>query len=516
MRQDTFSVGYLFATRLRAKTSRAMAEEALECPVCLTLPEGEVHQCHEGHCYCADCWNRLEEPRRCPECRQPVPLACRNRAAERAIAALEWSCEHCGEATTRGAKAAHLAACPQVPTVCAASAAGCGWAGMMSEQAAHDLACPFAICQRMMAPLQAECLELRARVTPLQAQNQQMRSESQELRTRCDGLQAQNQQLQQQVTALQPLAGRVRVLEGVETEEGGRRQRQRVGPAPHDAPPSSAAIAAMGLTEAVVALRAHMVDARVAENACDRLGSLSRTNRHEQAATEAGVLEAVVEAMRAHPQVAAVQEQGCCALHFVCCGFDAAGEARRQRAADAGAIEAAVNALRAHRQVCVVQRWGCWALAKVCYGDEAAGLARSQRATEAGAIEAAVAAMRAHPQVAEVQEEGCNALAILCQGTNAAARSRSQRAAVAGALEEVLAAMRAHPQEVMVQAKGCEALLNVCGGGASAAARARRRRATESGGRVAVAAAMQAHPGEGVFCEQLQRHGQLLLDALPE
>ena len=77
--------------------------EALECPVCLTLPEGEVHQCNEGHCYCLACWNRLEEPRRCPECRQPIPLACRNRAAERAIAALEWSCEHCGEATTRGA-----------------------------------------------------------------------------------------------------------------------------------------------------------------------------------------------------------------------------------------------------------------------------------------------------------------------------------------------------------------------------------------------------------------------------
>ena len=99
--------------------------EALECPVCLTLPEGEgavlgprlehapstdsahtvhacslhprttrrasclvVHQCNEGHCYCVDCWIRLA-PRRCPECRQPLPQANRNRAAERAIAALK-------------------------------------------------------------------------------------------------------------------------------------------------------------------------------------------------------------------------------------------------------------------------------------------------------------------------------------------------------------------------------------------------------------------------------------------
>ena len=160
------------------------AVERLECPVCLELPEGEVHQCNEGHCCCVSCWNRLEEPRRCPECRQPLPQANRNRAVERAIAALEWSCEHCNEATTRGAKAAHLAACPQVPTACAAAAAGCGWAGMMSEQAAHDSACPFAMCQRMMAPLLA--------------QNQQLQSECQELR-------GQNQQLQLQVAALRSL-----------------------------------------------------------------------------------------------------------------------------------------------------------------------------------------------------------------------------------------------------------------------------------------------------------------------
>ena len=42
--------------------------ESLECPVCLTLPEGEVHQCNEGHCYCIEGWGRLD-PRRCPECR---------------------------------------------------------------------------------------------------------------------------------------------------------------------------------------------------------------------------------------------------------------------------------------------------------------------------------------------------------------------------------------------------------------------------------------------------------------
>ena len=356
-----------------------MAEEALECPVCLTLPEGEVHQCNEGHCYCAECWNRLEDPRRCPECRQPVAQANRNRAAERAIAALEWSCEHCGEATTRGAKAAHLAACPQVPTACAAAAAGCGWAGVMSEQAAHEAACPFAICQRMMAPLQAECQQLRANSQELQSECKELRAQNKEMqqwsrtghwRDRCNGLQAQNGRLQRQVAALQPLAHRVRVLEGDE-EEGGRRQRQRVGAAAHDAPPSDAAVAVMGLAEAVAALRAHVADARVAEAGCRRVEQLcvqagnNQNSRRkpdrlakllEQASAEAGPIEAVVEAMRAHPLELDVQVQGMRMLYHVCVDFGGYDEptasvlARQRRALRAGGRTLANNAWLAFEQ----------------------------------------------------------------------------------------------------------------------------------------------------------------------
>jgi TolA-binding protein len=298
-----------------------MATEALECGVCLTLPEGEVHQCHEGHCYCAVCWNRLEEPRRCPECRQPVPQTNRSRATERAIAALEASCEHCGEATTRGAMATHLIACPQLPTACVAAVAGCGWAGVLAEQAAHEAACPFAICQRMMAPLQA--------------QNQQVQAQNQQLQAQCIGLQSECQELQAQN---QELRGRVRALEGDE-EEGGRRQRQRVGAAPHDAPPSDDEVEEMELAEVVAVLRTHVAVARVAEIACERLRILCEPVGSEQAAAEAGAIEAVVAAMRAHPQEEGVQENGCCVLDSVCFGDDAAAAARKQRAAAAGAIE---------------------------------------------------------------------------------------------------------------------------------------------------------------------------------
>ena len=260
--------------------------DALECPVCLTLPDGQVHQCLNGHCYCVECWNTLE-PRRCPECREPLPQMNRNRDREGRIADLHAQCDHCGEATTRGTKQLHMHACSQRPMNCMGAAAGCSWAGVAAEQHAHEAACPLAGCQRLMAPLQARC-------DGLLAQNQQLQVRCDGLQVRCDGIQAalepvqawiltaQNQQLiaqneqrqswqaaslQRQVAALEPLVGRVRALEG-EEEAGGWRQRQRTGPAPYDTPPYNvlphdAAVSAMGPVELVAVLRAHKAVARV-------------------------------------------------------------------------------------------------------------------------------------------------------------------------------------------------------------------------------------------------------------
>ena len=94
---------------------------SLVCPVCFELPAGEVHQCFEGHCYCVDCWRRLD-PRRCPECRDPIPLRNRCRAQEARVAALPAICDHCDHTTTRGAMAEHLRACQQRPITCTAAA----------------------------------------------------------------------------------------------------------------------------------------------------------------------------------------------------------------------------------------------------------------------------------------------------------------------------------------------------------------------------------------------------------
>ena len=256
-----------------------------ECAVCLTIPVGQVHQCNEGHCYCVDCWDSLD-PRRCPECRLPLPQVNRNRAAERAIAALEACCDHCGEVTTRGAMAAHRRVCPQAP--------------------------------------------------------------------------------------------------------------------------SDAALAEMGLAEAVAALRAHLPVVRVAEKACLRLQDLCEPIGSEPAAEEAGVIEAVVAVLQAHPQVACVQLAACELIHNICFGSDEAGH----------------SLVRSE-----------------------AGLARAERAAEAGAIEAVVAAMRAHPHEAAVQEIGCVTLIELCGGTSHLA----QRAIDAGGRTVVVAAMQAHPDDAEVQ-----------------------------------------------------------------
>jgi hypothetical protein len=180
-----------------------------------------------------------------------------------------------------------------------------------------------------------------------------------------------------------------------------------VGPAPHDAPPSDAAVQQMGPVEAVAALREHVADARVAEKACWRLWILSLVDGNEQADAEEGAIEAVVEALRAHPQVTGVQVHGCLALDNMCQGNDAARWARKQRAADAGAIEAVVEAMRAHPQVAHVQQCGCTALGNVCPGgDEEEALARWRRASQAGGRAATAAAMRAHPSNTELQRLG--------------------------------------------------------------------------------------------------------------
>ena len=237
----------------------------------------------------------------------------------------------------------------------------------------------------------------------------------------------------------------------------------------------------------------------IARNVYDATGS------RRQRAVEAGALEAVVVALRMYPQVAAVQLSGAVVLAYICdCTGNSTGPCthrsmhavpwacanRRQRAVDAGAVELLVAASRAHPQATALQYYTCYALASICADLGSAADGRRQRAAEAGALEAAVAALLAHLQGDDEEDEDLRhdlrhqcmwVLSDVCDGMDAAASGRVQRAVEAGALEAVVAAMRAHWKDARLQDQGMWVLSNIIYDEDGITAEARRRRAVEAG-----------------------------------
>jgi hypothetical protein len=83
-----------------------------------------------------------------------------------------------------------------------------------------------------------------------------------------------------------------------------------------------------------------------------------------------------------------------------------------------GGVAAVVAAMRAHMDVAAVQERGCWVLSKLAIDDTNCTLIGS---SAVGGVAAVVAAMRAHMGVAAVQQAGCKALFTLVSN-NAANR----------------------------------------------------------------------------------------------
>jgi hypothetical protein len=111
-----------------------------------------------------------------------------------------------------------------------------------------------------------------------------------------------------------------------------------------------------------------------------------RTRNGRKAAVAAGVLPALVAAMRAHAS-AAVQEKACYVLVNITAGTGAQVIARKQAAADAGALPQIVAAMRAHAGSVAVQVQACWALGNITYGHGGhGGEERKQAAADAGAL----------------------------------------------------------------------------------------------------------------------------------
>ena len=118
-----------------------------------------------------------------------------------------------------------------------------------------------------------------------------------------------------------------------------------------------------------------------------------------------GAIGEIVAAMRAHPNNASIQEQGCLALNNMIRN----NEDNKVKAGSAGAIEAVVAGMRAHVSSAGVQLQGCRALYSLAYSYEDNKI----KAGSAGAFEAVVAAMRVHASDAVVQEASGHALSIM-------------------------------------------------------------------------------------------------------
>jgi hypothetical protein len=207
----------------------------------------------------------------------------------------------------------------------------------------------------------------------------------------------------------------------------------------------SRAKAAKDIGLVVAALRFSYRCARVSDQACIALKALCKNEADQQIAVDAGAIDAVLAAMRAHcHRHGDVSFQACGALYALW-----RNKSYQQIAGDAGAIDAVLVAMRAHPGNEIVQDAACWALWSMTSNHEE----NAAKAGTAGASEIVVAAMQAHPGNAPVQVSACAALVGF---TGVASNLVNARAA--GAVEAVLAAMQAQPGNSHVQRYGRQVL----------------------------------------------------------
>ena len=134
--------------------ARIAEASPLDCSICLSVPDEQVHQCRNGHLFCADCLaahrsSGQQNSKLCPQCRVTLPKEpIRCLLAEQQIAAQPSACPHCNVAMTRGEISAHVEQCPQRPVICSAEA--CAWQGTAAECEAHEQACVHVVCGRML------------------------------------------------------------------------------------------------------------------------------------------------------------------------------------------------------------------------------------------------------------------------------------------------------------------------------------------------------------------------------
>mmetsp|Transcript_65616 Transcript_65616/g.181170 ORF Transcript_65616/g.181170 Transcript_65616/m.181170 type:complete len:533 (-) Transcript_65616:124-1722(-) len=216
-----------------------------------------------------------------------------------------------------------------------------------------------------------------------------------------------------------------------------------------------------------------------------------RSDRGREAVVDAGGVEALVAAMKAHQGDTKVQEQCCGTL-----GNIAAGEAPecQDTIVEAGAIKQLVEAMNRNQDSPNVQEGAMRTMANVAVGQAS----RKDDVIGAGALEAIVRAMDKHKARAEVVEAGARVLATVAFGSD----KRKDDVIAMGGTAAVVHAMKAHVDNEDVQESGCICLVDLSAGGGS-----RTESVFTAGGVDCIVAALETHPDH----EQVQEYGLLAL-----
>jgi hypothetical protein len=159
----------------------------------------------------------------------------------------------------------------------------------------------------------------------------------------------------------------------------------------------------------------------------------------------------IISAMWAHEEDAGIQMLSCLAIGR---HIDATKTVVDRLRIALSTVNAIVNAMKAHPNEPVVQEKACAALKKLACADGD----REVSFVAAGAIAAIVGAMQAHISDATVQEESCAAIAEVIR------RGGSERATVVASVSGITAiinAIASHQDDVRVQLEACRALKHV-------------------------------------------------------
>ena len=228
-----------------------------------------------------------------------------------------------------------------------------------------------------------------------------------------------------------------------------------------------------------------------------------------QAMAEAGVIEAVVEAMQTHFVSLTVLERGLAVLHEIArddeitfCGLhQGGGDLRKQHMVNAGAAQAIIGGLRTHESSAKLQEKGVAMLCVLASGNdvnedagpfESSVHSRAQQMADAGAIEFIVSSLHSQRHSEEAQVRTFGALCDMSSGSDEGVEGRAQRMVEAGAIEAIVAGLHALQHSAEVQEDGFVALCNLSGGSGKGL-EARAQIMVDAGAVQVVVAGLRAH-----------------------